>query len=377
MDKIAALNNVFQGMKIKATAVRADINPPYSKFWVELGPSETLKKLENKAVEIGLAMKASAPICTPDYANGAVMMEFMEGKHPLVKFEDSVDQFGFSAPENVLSAHVLKQAGKTKAAGTPEYELPCFLGVTDVVNPLVVDLVDFPHLLIAGSTGSGKSVCMHSIYQSLQMHAQVNRVKFVLIDPKVLEFSRYAKDKNLRYEVATTPKHADAVLLDLTEEMEKRLRLLKDAGCRDLREYRARTGNGSYIVVFIDELSDLMQASGKRFEESLCRLAQKARAAGIHIVQATQYPKADIVTSKIKANFDGRICFKVVDAPQSRVMLGDKNNAAAYLEGKGDAYISGSRFQMQRFRGALVKEADRPKPGLFSAVTSMFAATIS
>jgi S-DNA-T family DNA segregation ATPase FtsK/SpoIIIE len=198
-----------------------------------------------------------------------------------------------------------------------------------------------------------------------------------MIDPKILEFSRYAKDKNLRYEIATTPKHADAVLLHLTDEMDKRLKMLKEAGCRDLREYRAKTGHGSYIVVFIDELSDLMQASGKRFEESLCRLAQKARAAGIHIVQATQYPKADIVTSKIKANFDGRICFKVVDAPQSRVMLGDKNNAAAYLEGKGDAYISGSRFQMQRFRGALVKSADRPKPGLFSAVTNMLTPMIS
>ena len=351
MTRTEELDSLLAGMKIDAKVIRDEINFPYNKFWIALGPKETLKRIENKSVEIGLGMKASAPICTPDYEAGAIVLEFMEGVHPLVDFDSSVKKFGFSDGANVLSSHILKK----NKGGASEYELPCFLGVTDVTKPLVVDLVDFPHLLIAGGTGSGKSVCMHSIYQSLRMHSKQNRVKFVLIDPKILEFARYEGDSSLKYSVATTPEQADAVLLDLTKEMNKRLVMLKKSGCRDLKEYRQKTGHGSYIVVFIDELSDLMQASGKRFEDSLCKLAQKSRAAGIHIVQATQYPKADIITSKIKANFDGRICFKVADAPQSRVMLGDKNNGAAYLEGKGDAYLSGSTFNMLRFRGALTK----------------------
>jgi DNA segregation ATPase FtsK/SpoIIIE, S-DNA-T family len=360
MSDIDTLNAALKNLKLDATAVEERSTPPYHKFWVQLGAEGTLKKLETKAVEIGLAMRASAPICTPNFENGTVCLEMLEGTHPLVNFDELAASSGFSDPSKVLG----------------KYELPILLGTTDVANPLIVDLVDFPHILLAGTTGSGKSVSEHCIIRSLAMHADKNKVRLCLADPKFVEFSSYHKLESLKYDVATEPEQIEAMLVDLTEEMDKRLRLLHKAGCRDLKEYRAKTGKGSYIVLVIDELSDLMATTKKRFEEALCRLAQKARAAGIHIVAATQYPHSDVLTGKIKANFSGRICFQVTDPAHSRVMLGDNNSGAVFLQGKGDAYLSGSKYSMQRFRGALVNVA-APQPSLLARVFGAVSNTIA
>lgn len=360
MDRKQQLNDILKSMKMDGEVINYTHVTPYARYWVKLGPDGSLKKLENKATEIGLAMRSSAPICTPDWETGAVCLEMMEGDHPLIRFDDLVQSSGFHDPQNVLS----------------KYELPILLGTKNVNEPLIVDLATFPHVLLAGTTGSGKSVCMHAMYKSLDLHAGVNQVKFVLIDPKFVEFTAYRKSKRLMYDIATEPDAVESVLANLTDEMDKRLKILHKNGCRDLAEYRRKTNKGSYIVVFIDEVSDLMQTTKKRFEDSLCRLAQKARAAGIHIVAATQYPHSNVITGKVKANFDGRICFRVTDAAHSRVMLGEKNSGAVHLEGKGDGYISGGGQSMQRFRGALVDMA-RPKPGLFSRVSSALSSTIS
>lgn len=353
------LNDTLKNLKLDAVVVRSSYNVPYSKYWVKLGSDATLKKFEAKAVEIGLGMKASAPILTPCFEEGLVCLEMMEGEHPLVLFNTLAEQSGFSNPDNIF----------------PMYELPVLLGTVDVHVPLIVDLLDFPHLLVAGTTGGGKSISMHCLIQSLAMHAARNRVRLCLADPKFVEFTAYRDLKSRMYEVATDPDQIEAMLVNLTEEMDKRLKLLHKAGCRDLKEYRKKTGKGSYIVLVIDELSDLILTTKKRFEESLCRLAQKARAAGIHIVCATQYPHSDVLTGKIKANFSGRICFQVADAAHSRVMLGDHNSGAVYLQGKGDGYLSGGKYSMQRFRGALV-DVEQPQAGLLSRVTAAFSGSI-
>jgi len=355
----AKLNGVLQRLKLDAEVVSASRIAPYSKFWVRLGADGAIKKIEAKSVEIGLAMQSSAPICTPNFDGGTVCLEMMEGEHPEILFNDLARSSGFVQAENVLG----------------KYELPVLLGVTDVVNPLIVDLADFPHVLLAGTTGSGKSVSEHAIISSLALHAKANRVKLVLADPKFVEFTAYQSLSSLMYDVATEPDSIEAVLSDLTKEMDDRLRKLHKAGCRDLKEYRAKTGKGTYIVLVIDELSDLMATTKKRFEDSLCRLAQKSRAAGIHIVVATQYPHSDVVTGKVKANFSGRICFQVTDPSHSRVMLGDKNAGAVHLQGKGDGYLSGGKYYMQRFKGALVNLA-APQPNLLSRISSVVSGGI-
>lgn len=349
-----ALNEALKNLKLDAEVVESTYVAPYRKYWVRLGANGTIKKLQTKAIEIGLAVRASAPICTPHYENGTVCLEMMEGQHPIIKFNELAQTSGFSNPANVLG----------------KYELPVLLGTTDVHKPLIVDLLDFPHILLAGTTGSGKSVSEHCIIQSLAMHAKKNNVKLCLADPKFVEFTAYKKLECLDYDVATEPDAIEAMLVSLTEEMDKRLKILNKAGCRDLKEYRQKMKKGSYIVVVIDELSDLMATTKKRFEDSLCRLAQKARAAGIHIITATQYPHSEIVTGKVKANFSGRICFQVTDPAHSRVMLGDENSGAVHLQGKGDGYISGAGHNMQRFRGALVDVA-QPAPSLLGRVSGI------
>lgn len=360
MDRGQELNEVLKTLKLSAEVIRYIDTPPYSKYWVKLGSTGTLKKLESKAVEIGLSMKSSAPICMPDWEEGAVCLEMMNGSHPLIKFDELVESSGFGNPENVLT----------------RYELPVLLGTKNVSEPVIVDLVKFPHVLVSGTTGSGKSVCEHAIFQSLALHAKINRVKFVLIDPKFVEFTAYRKSPHLMYDIATKPDVVESILVDLTNVMNKRLETLQKNGCRDMAEYRQKKGKGSYIVILIDELSDLMQTTKKRFEEALCCLAQKGRAAGIHLVAATQYPHSDVLTGKIKANFDGRICFRVTDPAHSRVVLGDKNSGAVHLEGKGDGYLSGGAYSLQRFRGALV-DMKKPEPGLLSRVSAAFAPSIT
>jgi S-DNA-T family DNA segregation ATPase FtsK/SpoIIIE len=339
MDQNQSLNEFFKSHKIDAEVIESTNCDPYRKFWVRLGPTGTVKKIENKAREIGLALRASAPICTDHYQRGALCLEMMDGENPPVSFEELATSTGFTEPNYILGKH----------------ELPVLLGAVDASIPLVIDLHELPHLLIAGTTGSGKSVSMHCVIKSLAMHAQKNRIKVVLIDPKHVEFNCYDNISCRRFDcVAVDPDVVTSQIDDLIDEMEKRLRILKKYGCRDLREYRKKTCKGSYIVVVIDELSDLMLMTKRRFETSLTRLAQKARAAGIHIVAATQYPHSSVITKTITANFLGRICFQVASATESRVVLGDKNGGAVHLQGKGDGYLIGCGHYMQRFQGAMI-----------------------
>jgi len=357
-----SLKEFFTAKKLDVSIARSEYKQPLQRFWLKLGPKCDIAKLEKVDVDIGLQMRVLPPVITPDFTSGEVCLEFMTDKHPVVKFDELAKSSKFEDFETLKG----------------KYELPVLLGTTDVDQPLIVDLASFPHLLLAGTTGSGKSISEHCIIQSLKMHAKANRVRIIPMDPKYVEFHDYEDDPCLFYEspgIATTPEVIEERVSDLTAVMDKRLKLLKQHGCRDLKEFRRKNPkHGTYLVVVIDELADLMRTTKGRFEKALDRLAAKSRAAGIYLVAATQYPHSKVITSTIKANFDGRICFKVAESTQSRVMLA--NNGAEKLQGKGDGLISGADFTMQRFQGALISSVQHESSPA-NKIKSFFAGKIA
>ncbi len=243
---------------------------------------------------------------------------------------------------------------------------PLMLGVGKDVegNVIAADLAAMPHLLIGGTTGSGKSVAINSMLMSLLMRATPTEVRMILIDPKRVELSLYNGIPHLYVPVVTDPKEASAALAWATIEMDRRLKVFQKAGTRNIALYNAMVQEGRleedatelpYIVVVIDELSDLMMVAGKEVEGSIVRIAQLARAAGIHLIVATQRPSANVVTGLIKANIINRIAFKVSSSLDSRVIL--DQNGAEKLVGLGDLlFLRGDGGEPQRIQGCYVSE---------------------
>lgn len=229
---------------------------------------------------------------------------------------------------------------------TPEYEnsdmdLPCVLGRTATGDVLTADLAKMPHLLIAGATGQGKSVCLNTILASLLHKKTPDEMRLVLIDPKQVEFSLYSKlgtNSYLAKPIGNDINAADMALDDTIELMEDRYTLLNEKGVRNIKEYNAIQGVEKlpYLVFAIDEYGDLIlqRNGGADIERKICRIAQKARAVGIHLILSTQRPSVKIVTGDIKANFPTRIAFRTITSTDSRVVLGKKG--AETLAGKGD-----------------------------------------
>lgn len=215
--------------------------------------------------------------------------------------------------------------------------LPLALGVDTMGQWVTVDLAKAPHLLVAGSTGSGKSVAVHTMILSLLGSGK--SVGFVLIDPKQLEFRCYENHFALATPVVTDPMDATRVLNQLVREMEARYKLLAKHGVRDIGEYRARGGKMGYFVVIIDEWADLYSMQGKGIELPVVRLAQKARACGIHMVLATQRPEAKVLPGLVKSNFPARIALRTTTMVDSRVVLDE--NGAERLLGRGDMLVKG------------------------------------
>ena len=199
---------------------------------------------------------------------------------------------------------------------------------------MIADLAEMPHLLIAGTTGSGKTVCVNGIIMSMQMNAAPHEVKFVLIDPKMVELAQYNEIPHLLCPTITDSKKAAAILNWVVGEMEMRYKKLSKEGVRNIKGYNAKGYHMPYIVVVIDELADLMQISAKTVESSITRIAQLSRAVGIHLILATQRPSVDVITGVIKANFPARVSFKVASKVDSRTVL-DANGAETLL-GRGD-----------------------------------------
>ncbi|MCF7921630.1 MAG: DNA translocase FtsK [Candidatus Marinimicrobia bacterium] len=302
--------------------------PVITRYEVEPGPGIRVSKIANLSDDIARVMEAqSVRIIAPIPGKNSVGIELPNDKPEIVYFKSGINSSKFSDSKSVLTIAL----GKTTAG-----------------EIFVADLAKMPHLLVAGATGSGKSVCINTIIASLLYRARPDQVKFIMIDPKKLELSTYKRlqgyhlitSESIDEYVITTPKNAIHALRSAELEMEKRYNLLSKKTVRNIDQYNERaTGKDGYnplpyLIVLIDELADLMITAGKEIEEPIARLAQMARAVGIHLVIATQRPSVDVITGVIKANFPTRIAFKVAQKNDSRTIL-DQNGAEKLL-GNGD-----------------------------------------
>ena len=258
--------------------------------------------------------------------------------------------------ENVYLSEILKDSDFKKK----EIKLPIALGKSISGKPLIADLSSMPHLLIAGTTGSGKSVCINTIILSLLYRHTPEKCKFILIDPKMLELSTYEGIPHLLCPVITEAKKAASVLGWVVKEMESRYRLMTKEGVRNIHGYNSKHKlTMPYIVVVVDEMSDLMLVAGKEIENYIQKLSQMARAAGIHIIMATQRPSVDVITGTIKANFPTRISFQVTSKIDSRTILGEQG--AEQLLGKGDMLFMTSANRVIRIHAPFVSDNEIEK----------------
>ena len=258
--------------------------------------------------------------------------------------------------ENVYLSEILNNPDFKKK----EIKLPIALGKSISGKPLVGDLSSMPHLLIAGTTGSGKSVCINTIILSLLYRHTPEKCKFILIDPKMLELSTYEGIPHLLCPVITEAKKAASVLGWVVKEMESRYKLMTKEGVRNIDGYNAKHKLPMpYIVVVVDEMSDLMLVAGKEIENYIQKLSQMARAAGIHIIMATQRPSVDVITGTIKANFPTRISFQVTSKIDSRTILGEQG--AEQLLGKGDMLYMSSANRIIRIHAPFVSDNEIEK----------------
>ena len=258
--------------------------------------------------------------------------------------------------ENVYLSEILSHLDFKKK----EIKLPIALGKNISGSPIVGDLASMPHLLIAGTTGSGKSVCINTIILSLLYRHTPEKCKFILIDPKMLELSTYEGVPHLLCPVITEAKKAASVLGWVVKEMESRYRLMTKEGVRNIDGYNTKHKLPMpYIVVVVDEMSDLMLVAGKEIENYIQKLSQMARAAGIHIIMATQRPSVDVITGTIKANFPTRISFQVTSKIDSRTILGEQG--AEQLLGKGDMLYMSSANRIIRIHAPFVSDTEIEK----------------
>jgi S-DNA-T family DNA segregation ATPase FtsK/SpoIIIE len=258
--------------------------------------------------------------------------------------------------ENVFLSEVISDSSFKKK----DTKLPIALGKSISGLPITGDLSTMPHLLIAGTTGSGKSVCINTIILSLLYKHSPEKCKFILIDPKMLELSTYEGIPHLLCPVITEAKKAASVLGWVVKEMENRYKLMTKVGVRNIDGYNEKHKiSMPYIVVIVDEMSDLMLVAGKDIENYIQKLSQMARAAGIHIIMATQRPSVDVITGTIKANFPTRISFQVTSKIDSRTILGEQG--AEQLLGKGDMLYMTSANKMTRIHAPFVSENEIEK----------------
>ncbi len=261
-----------------------------------------------------------------------------------------------STRENVFLSEILSNSDFSKK----DIRLPIALGKNISGVPVIGDLASMPHLLIAGTTGSGKSVCINTIILSLLYRHTPDKCKFILIDPKMLELSTYEGIPHLLCPVITEAKKAASVLGWVVKEMENRYRLMTKQGVRNIDGYNTKHALAMpYIVVVVDEMSDLMLVAGKEIENYIQKLSQMARAAGIHIIMATQRPSVDVITGTIKANFPTRISFQVTSKIDSRTILGEQG--AEQLLGKGDMLYMSSANRIIRIHAPFVSENEIEK----------------
>lgn len=326
---IKKIENLVKELKLKVEIKHCKIENSFLILDLLLKPNGTFNKIERHSTEIALALKSlTKPLIYPITEKGIIRMELMISELETVYFNDIIQEGEFI---NSL------------------YKLPLILGKCRDGELLIIDLCEMPHLLIAGSTGSGKSVLLQSLINSLLVS---NRdMQFALIDPKRVEFSYYNNLDNLYCSIAKDTDSSINLLNNLMKEMNNRFHVLEKHNCRNIFDYKDRM---PFIVVVIDELADLLMSSKKVSQELICRLAQKSRACGIHLIIATQRPSVDVVTGLIKANFPARISCRVSSYIDSRTIL--DRNGAENLGSNGDAIIDCSSHSFKRFKGAFINE---------------------
>jgi S-DNA-T family DNA segregation ATPase FtsK/SpoIIIE len=325
--------------------------PIVTMFEFEPAPGIKISKVMSLADDLSMALKASSIRISPIHGRSTLGIEVPNRDRESVYLRDIISNNAF----NESNAKLTLALGKD------------IFGI-----PVMTDLAKMPHLLIAGATGSGKSVGLNTIVISLLYRATPKEVKMLMIDPKMLELSAYEDIPHLLMPVITLPKEASNALKTLVVEMERRYRLLADTGARNIESFNKKIRSKSlskssedadsdieplpYIVIFIDELADLMFASGREVEDSIARLAGMARAAGIHLVLATQRPSVDVITGIIKANFPSRISFQVSSKMDSRIIL--DTYGADQLLGKGDMLFTSPGKRIKRIHGAYVSSEE-------------------
>ena len=315
------LNETLASFHIEAHIVNATRGPSVTRYEVELEKGVRLSKLTNSANDIALSLGASS-----------VRIAAIPGKISVV---------GIEVPNRDVTMVSLREVIDSKEFSNAKSKSSFAVGKDIGGNCIIGNIAKLPHMLIAGTTGSGKSVCMNSIIISLLYKARPEEVKLIMIDPKMVELGIYNGIPHLLIPVVTDPKKAAGSLQWAVTEMLRRYKAMSDVGVRDLESY-----NGimlaendpekklPQVVVIIDELADLMLVAAKEVEESICRIAQMGRAAGIHLVIATQRPSADVITGLMKANIPSRIAFAVASGLESRIIL--DTQGAENLVGKGD-----------------------------------------
>jgi len=328
------LEEKIHSFDISARVVEIHPGPVITRFEIEPGSSTKVHQVVNLADDLALALKArSLRILAPIPGKGTIGIE-VPNKHP--------------------SIVGIKEILGSKPFLTSSSKLELALGKNVSGMPYTADLEAMPHLLIAGATGSGKSVCINTIITSLVSRNSPQDIQLLLIDPKRLELSTYEGIPHLVCEVVTEAKKAVRALAWVVEEMDMRYQILARRGVRNIKAY----GDGlPYIVVIIDELADLMLMVPQEIETAVTKLAQMARAVGIHLVVATQRPSVDVITGVIKANFPCRMAFKVASKTDSRTIL--DHNGAERLLGKGDMlFLPPATSEPMRLHGAFVSNEE-------------------
>ena len=347
------LENALSSFRVEAGVVGAKVGATVTLFELEVAQGTRMNKVTQLSQEIAAALRAkSVRIIAPIPGKATIGVEVPNEKRRLVRLAELITQ---------------------KAYDTKFMALPLFLGMDAEGNAVVEDLSRMPHLLIAGTTGSGKSVCINTILASLLLTRSPHDVQLILVDPKMVELQMFARVPHLMLPVVSDMRQATNVILWAVEKMEARYELFKLAGVRQIKNYNAlgedelrqRFGEEwneertprhvPYIVIVIDEMADLMMTSKKEAEISITRLAQKSRAVGIHVIVATQRPSTDVITGVLKGNLPTRIAFQVASKVDSRVIL-DVMGAEKLL-GQGDMlYTPPQSSQIKRVQGALVED---------------------
>ncbi|MGN1350533.1 MAG: DNA translocase FtsK 4TM domain-containing protein [Anaerovoracaceae bacterium] len=340
--KAARLEQVLMDFGVNAHVIDVKKGPAVTRYEIQPATGVKVSSITKLADDIALNLEAkSLRIEAPIPGKAAVGIEVENENSSMVTIREMIESKEFSEAKSKIS----------------------FVVGEDIAgNHVTADLKSMPHLLIAGSTGSGKSVCINSLLISMLFKSTPDEVKFILIDPKVVELGNYNGIPHMLIPVVTDPTKAAAALAWSVQEMNDRYRKFAETAVRDLKAYNEKMKKEGHeenvmpqIVIIIDELADLMMAAGKQVEESICRLAQLARAAGMHLVVATQRPSVDVVTGLIKANIPSRIAFAVSSQVDSRTIL--DRAGAEKLVGKGDMmFYPLGKAQPERLQGPFVTD---------------------